>query len=209
MSRQIVIGKDGEQKFPIINAGVSRQHARITITGNEWILEDLNSTNGTYIRDKDGNFERVLTKRINEDTVIRLGDSSLNGYTFWAHHVLEEDPNDYAYEFCKISQLYTMLFEKRRLFIEVTQKKIRNKRILVGLSGPLLSLIIIVLFEIRFGYMLISPITLILQQFIPQRINTEEIDRKIKNVTVCPKCGRPLSEYEIKSQQCMSCKSHS
>ena len=38
---KIIIGKQGDQKFPIKNAGVSRQHASITIEGGHWILEDL------------------------------------------------------------------------------------------------------------------------------------------------------------------------
>lgn len=37
---KIIIGKQGDQKFPIKNAGVSRQHASITIEGGHWILED-------------------------------------------------------------------------------------------------------------------------------------------------------------------------
>lgn len=205
MSRQIVIGKDGEQKFPIINAGVSRQHARITITGNEWILEDLNSTNGTYIRDKDGNFERVLTKRINEDTVIRLGDSSINGYTFWAHHVLAENPNDYAYEFAKIYQLREQLIAEKKAAMVKSQQKAKILRIGITLIPALLSLFLTDIIHIR----AVMIIPTIFMAFIPQRMGTEQIDNKIKNTLVCPKCGRPLSEYEIKSQQCMSCKSHS
>lgn len=43
---KIIIGKQGDQKFPIKNAGVSRQHASITIEGGHWILEDMDSTNG-------------------------------------------------------------------------------------------------------------------------------------------------------------------
>lgn len=209
MNRQIIIGKNGEQKFPITNAGVSRHHARITITDNGWLLEDLNSTNGTYVRDENGNFERVLSKRIHEDTVIRLGDSSINGYTFWAHHVLEENPNDYGYEFTRISEFHKNLSEEKRYWVRRCQRKIRNTRILVTLSGPLLFLTLASIFKINMGYIIVACITGALQQLVPQKINTDQIDNKIKSMLVCPRCGRPLSEYEIKSQQCMACKSHS
>lgn len=204
MSRQIVIGKEGEQKFPITNAGVSRHHARITITGNEWVLEDLNSTNGTYIRDKNGDFKRVFTIHIHEDTVIRLGDSSLNGYTFWAHHVLEENPNDYTYEFTKIYQLREHLITERKTVIARSLQKAKILRIGVALIQALISFFLTDVRYIR----AVMIIPTILMALMPQRINTEEIDNKIKNTLVCPRCGRPLSEYEIKSQQCMSCKSH-
>ena len=48
--QEVIIGKEGTQKFPINNSRVSRQHAKITVSDSgQWTLEDLNSTNGTYI----------------------------------------------------------------------------------------------------------------------------------------------------------------
>lgn len=81
---KIIIGKQGDQKFPIKNAGVSRQHASITIEGGHWILEDLDSTNGTFVRDDNGLYQRVSRVEIKEDTMVRLGDESSNGYAFMA-----------------------------------------------------------------------------------------------------------------------------
>lgn len=53
---EVIVGKQGTQKFPIKNAGVSRQHARIIINDRgQWVLEDLNSTNGTFVRDEKAN----------------------------------------------------------------------------------------------------------------------------------------------------------
>lgn len=205
MNRQIVIGKNGEQKFPISNAGVSRHHARITITDNGWLLEDLNSTNGTYVRNENGNFERVLSKHIHEDTVIRLGDSSINGYTFWAHHVLEENPNDYGYEFTKIGHLREQLMADRKNAITRSQQKAKIWRLLISLI-PLAFSIFVTDIKLMRASMIIPGLVMML---IPQKNGNEQIDNKIRNMLVCPKCGRPLSEYEIKSQQCLSCKSHS
>lgn len=205
MNRQVIIGKNGEQKFPITNAGVSRHHARITITDSGWLLEDLNSTNGTYVRDEKGSFERVLSKRIHEDTVIRLGDSSINGYTFWAHHVLEENPNDYGYEFTRISQLREQLMADRKNAIIRSQQKAKVWRLLISLI-PLAFSIFVTDIKLMRASMIIPGLVMML---IPQKNGNEQIDNKIKSMLVCPRCGRPLSEYEIKSQQCMACKSHS
>ena len=45
--KEVIIGKEGTQKFPINNSRVSRQHAKITVSDSgQWTLEDLNSTNG-------------------------------------------------------------------------------------------------------------------------------------------------------------------
>ena len=76
--KTIILGKEGNQPFKI-NAdanGVSRRHAQITITdSNEWYIEDLNSTNGTYIRDeKTGLLIPIAGKRrITPMTFIFLG----------------------------------------------------------------------------------------------------------------------------------------
>lgn len=45
----LVIGKSIEAEIRIESPGVSRRHARITVSGNEWLLLDLASTNGTYV----------------------------------------------------------------------------------------------------------------------------------------------------------------
>ena len=44
---KIIIGKKGDQKVPIKNAGVSRQHASINTERGHWILEDLDTTKRT------------------------------------------------------------------------------------------------------------------------------------------------------------------
>ena len=58
--KQILLGTEGNQPFKITQQGVSRQHARITIGDDGiWTLEDLNSTNGTFIRNEEGEAQDV------------------------------------------------------------------------------------------------------------------------------------------------------
>lgn len=118
---KIIIGKQGDQKFPIKNAGVSRQHASITIEGGHWILEDLDSTNGTFVRDDNGLYQRVSRVEIKEDTMVRLGDESSNGYAFMAHHVVEDDPENYAYEFARLAE-WRDQFKKERERCQAAQR---------------------------------------------------------------------------------------
>lgn len=47
--REISIGRDIANDFVINDAEVSRRHARLTLEGDRYKIEDLNSTNGTYI----------------------------------------------------------------------------------------------------------------------------------------------------------------
>lgn len=44
-----VIGRDAEVDLNLSGASVSRQHARVDRRGNDWLVTDLGSTNGTFI----------------------------------------------------------------------------------------------------------------------------------------------------------------
>jgi pSer/pThr/pTyr-binding forkhead associated (FHA) protein len=46
---EIAIGRDISNDFVINDAEVSRNHARLTLEGDRYRIEDLGSTNGTYI----------------------------------------------------------------------------------------------------------------------------------------------------------------
>lgn len=46
---EISIGRDISNDFVINDAEVSRKHAQLTLEGDRYKIEDLNSTNGTYI----------------------------------------------------------------------------------------------------------------------------------------------------------------
>ncbi len=61
---QLVIGRDPACELCIPNELVSAQHARLSFHHNQWWVEDLQSTNGTFL-----NEERVYTP-----TVLIAGD---------------------------------------------------------------------------------------------------------------------------------------
>ncbi len=46
---EVNIGRDISNDFVINDAEISRKHARLTMEGDRYKIEDLNSTNGTYI----------------------------------------------------------------------------------------------------------------------------------------------------------------
>jgi len=45
----VTIGRDPNCDFPIVDESISAHHARISYHHSQWWLEDLNSTNGTFI----------------------------------------------------------------------------------------------------------------------------------------------------------------
>lgn len=207
----IIVGKQGEQRFPITQDGVSRQHARVIIDGGHWIIEDLDSTNGTFVRDADGFFHRISRVEISEDTVIRLGDESSNGYSFMAHHLLETDPNDYGYEFAFLARLRDSLKAERER-CQAAQRRRGLVQIGISLAVIILSFIppiseehTLQLMVLRVG-MLLPPIY---SYIVSGKNKMQKIIERQQRLIVCPRCGRPLTDYEITKQACMSCKAHS
>ncbi|MFN2119096.1 MAG: FHA domain-containing protein [Anaerolineales bacterium] len=46
---QLIIGRDVTSNIAIGDAEVSRKHARLTFQGGKYVIEDLGSTNGTFV----------------------------------------------------------------------------------------------------------------------------------------------------------------
>ena len=61
---QLIIGRDAVNAVAINDAEVSRKHARLTFQGGKYVLEDLGSTNGTFVNGQ----------RLTSATVLKPGD---------------------------------------------------------------------------------------------------------------------------------------
>jgi pSer/pThr/pTyr-binding forkhead associated (FHA) protein len=46
---QLIIGRDPSNSVAINDAEISRKHSRLTFQGGKYVLEDLGSTNGTFV----------------------------------------------------------------------------------------------------------------------------------------------------------------
>jgi pSer/pThr/pTyr-binding forkhead associated (FHA) protein len=76
---EIIIGRDPGNDIQIDNEAVSREHARIIRGPNYYLIEDLNSTNGTFVNGK-----KINKKFLQEVDEISIGKHSLQ--------VVLEDP---------------------------------------------------------------------------------------------------------------------
>ena len=72
----ILIGRGSDAAIRLEDDYVSTRHARIAASGDQWFVEDLGSTNGTYIG----------TVRITQPTTITLGTQVRIGKTILELH---------------------------------------------------------------------------------------------------------------------------
>jgi len=49
LQSEVTIGRDPNSDFPVIDEAISAHHARVSYHHTQWWLEDLSSTNGTFI----------------------------------------------------------------------------------------------------------------------------------------------------------------
>lgn len=69
---RFTIGSLEDNSLPLAHPGVSRSHAVITTVGNDDILEDLGSTNGTLV-----NGNRITRHILQHDDVIEIGSCQI------------------------------------------------------------------------------------------------------------------------------------
>lgn len=78
---EVIIGRSASSDFMIPDDTVSARHSRLSYHHNQWWLEDLRSTNGTYLND-----ERVIGP-----TVIVSGDEIRCGQVDLLVHIDERN----------------------------------------------------------------------------------------------------------------------
>lgn len=70
LSPSTIIGRSMEQcEIALNDTFLSQQHARLELRGNQWVLEDLRSTNGTFVNDIEVRDATI----VEEGDIIRIG----------------------------------------------------------------------------------------------------------------------------------------
>lgn len=58
---EIILGRDPSVDFPLNNETISLRHCKISHHNKQWWVEDLESTNGTYLNDEPVKTETIIT----------------------------------------------------------------------------------------------------------------------------------------------------
>jgi len=202
----ILLGKNGDQPFEIKQQGVSREHARISIDDNgQWMLTDLDSSNGTFIRNESGDWERVNKKKITPDTFICLGPDNANGCKFYARHV--EQPEDYASDF---NYLEDLLHDIENKMERADQKSKQIRQLIALVSGIALVGSFIVpgdglrMLLLRIG----SLVSIASTMFFDPNKEKKRLKSLGEKLYDCPNpaCSHTLSKKEVENHRCSKCK---
>jgi diguanylate cyclase (GGDEF)-like protein len=102
-----VVGRSPTVQIVISEASVSRQHARYVLVGDNVLVEDLGSSNGTYVNDV--RTEGQVTLR--DGDIVRLGTILLK---FFAHDNVDSIMHDKIYRMATIDA-GTQIFNKQYL----------------------------------------------------------------------------------------------
>ena len=82
-SDQIGIGRDSSNEISVNDAEISRRHARLTFQGGKYVLEDMGSTNGTFV-----NGQRLTGPRVlKSGEVISFGEQIV-----FVYEAVDSDP---------------------------------------------------------------------------------------------------------------------
>lgn len=84
---EIIVGRSSDLDMVLVEDMVSRRHAKLYVNGDQIIVQDLDSTNGTFV-----NGERVKRARLNEGDRILIGTSIIKLVTVPAG-AQKVDPN--------------------------------------------------------------------------------------------------------------------
>jgi len=195
----IRIGKADDNDLVLNDPHVSRYHARLIKQDGAWLLEDLSSTNGTYVNDT-----QISKKRIISTDQIRLGDSC---YTTLQDML--KSKNDYSEEFAALKDVYDHYVQSKVKIQSSNQFKIRLMQslpfALPGVIGVVLGFLgkgSPVMFGASLFIVICAPTVGIYMGAkqsakVPQQL--QDLVNQFKIDYVCPKCGTFLGEIPWES----------
>lgn len=208
----ISIGKANDNDFVVNDPHVSRHHARLIKEEDYFILEDIGSTNGTFVNDV-----QIMKKKVFPTDQIMLGDN----YRLILSDV-QKAVNDYTSEFLLLKDVYDKYVQSKVKIQASNQFKTRIFQsipfaipgvigVFIGFLGKgspelfLLSLCVVILAP-TVGIYLGAKQSAKTPQQLQDAVNQFKINY------VCPKCGTFLGEIPWESlrnrKQCpvSSCK---
>lgn len=207
--RIFIVGSEGDQNFKITNRFVSRRHARVSYRPDNpipWFIEDIDSTNGTFVQDADGSYVRIASKEVPSGTWIKLGgDKSGVGHRFLIDHLLGEADN-YNSEFLIIASKLEEYKVRNAEVADIARKRrLRFQGITLGATAILAVAGVMTGKPFMYGASALTGCLGFLSTYRDKGSLQKELNDKYAGYFSCPCCGRPLSEAAINAMECQAC----
>lgn len=116
---ETTLGRSPQTEIRLLDDSISRRHARLVLDGMRIDVEDLGSSNGTFV-----NGERITRMTLEDGDKIRVGDTTILKFSF--HDQLDEDFQRHMYD-AALRDGLTKVYNKR-YFLEALTKEIRFAR---------------------------------------------------------------------------------
>ena len=197
---KINIGKAADNKLVINDPQVSRYHALLTQEDNgDMLLEDLGSTNGTFVNDS-----QIIKKKVLAEDKVTFGTD----YTINVSDILKCD-NDYSVEFARLNNVYEIYIKEKIQIQSSNQFKTRLFQSLPFAVIGVLGIVLGFMGHTNNGLFIVSFILAVCAPTIgiyfgareaakiPARL--QNLANKFKIDYVCPKCGTFLGEVPWES----------
>ncbi len=113
-----VVGRLPELDVSVEEDGVSRQHAKLHKLGDMWFLDDLGSTNGSFVND-----ERIQSRSLRDGDMLRFGTAILR-FLFGSN--IEAEYHEEIYKMSILDGLTGV--HNKRYFLEFLEKEIARAR---------------------------------------------------------------------------------
>lgn len=191
------IGKSPENNLVLSNPAVTQFHAKITKnTTQEAILEDLNSTNGTFV-----NGHRVSKLIITPTDVVTIAGLNIDLSAFWTvpkNKNTTTDTGKFKEAFPKLKKAYETYQQDKKIIT-------KNHGLKTGLIGASLTLVpaIVALLifkdpqqKILYAGLLAAIFGAISQLILRTMTPTEklnQVQKRFQREYVCPTCSNPIS----------------
>lgn len=197
----ILIGKHGNQPFQLTESSISRQHAILHTDNNtgQIILRDNNSTNGTWIKMKDGSFKRITgAVTVKPETTIRLGAQ----FTCTIQQLIGKNEPE-AVDISRLRDCYDNYIESK-MAIEAKSSNIMMLRMASMSLGTILGLVLAMILPSDFigdetmgmvvkglGTLIAIGIAWLVVDIMNKSLirQKKENEEYFKKTYCCPKCG--------------------
>ncbi len=197
----IILGRNGNQPFPLTESSISKHHASFHLDekSGKMTLRDEKSTNGTYIKAKDGTFKRLYGEAVvGLNTIVRLGAK----HTFTIKELVNTPPPPPETDISKLRSVYE-IYNSNKMRLEAKTSNI----MMLKITSMSLSSIFVIIIPLLLPENVVDDTTkkviqvvgtilaLIISWVLVDMKNKDLIRQKDQNERYfkknyrCPKCG--------------------